>query len=362
MNKEPQLAEYELTDKIVSTLDKINHSVQSQNKVLNNVLLFAIIVLGLVLFFICGPLFKTFGGVLFIAIIIVLIIVYGLGIGIINSSLKRHLTYLCNIQKISIDNFELWNSNNLKFNSAVKDYQKNVRQIKNGEIYKTQKITLEDFNKKDANAKKDELSHPNSTEIRDKQLLSHNAQISTSNVYDTDFIKSLDSLFSKIDLELPNHRTNKLFSSELITMDSKRDDLYHDESKKIGDLGELFIINYEKEKLLALNLGHLVDKIIHVSKDKGDRFGFDVLSYDDKGEKILIEVKTTLGDINSPFYITQNELSTRKSNENYLIYRVYNFNMQLKKGNIYVINYRNVVEDYFLIESSVYKMTPNNII
>lgn len=53
--------------------------------------------------------------------------------------------------------------------------------------------------------------------------------------------------------------------------------------------------------------------------------------YDSKGNKIYIEVKTTLGSERSGFYITSNELlKSEQEKENYFLYRVYNFDM--KKG------------------------------
>lgn len=110
------------------------------------------------------------------------------------------------------------------------------------------------------------------------------------------------------------------------------------ENKHIGDLGELFVIQFEREKLRKANKPKLVKKVAHHAKDKGDGLGYDVLSYDEAGNKMYIEVKATKGNKNSPFFITRNELERSKQEEaNFFIYRVYNFNDETMKGDVLVI-------------------------
>lgn len=100
------------------------------------------------------------------------------------------------------------------------------------------------------------------------------------------------------------------------------------ESKRIGDLGELLVLEYEKERL---KLNSINKKPVHISKGKGDGLGYDILSYNEVGEEIYIEVKTTKRGENQPFYITKNELECSKIKGNhYFIYRLYDFD---DKGN-----------------------------
>lgn len=110
------------------------------------------------------------------------------------------------------------------------------------------------------------------------------------------------------------------------------------ENKRIGDLGELFVIQLEKEKLLQANKPKLANKVAHHAKDKGDGLGYDVLSFDTEGNKMFIEVKATKSNKNTPFFITRNELErSKQEQDNFFIYRVYNFNDAILKGDVLVL-------------------------
>lgn len=72
-----------------------------------------------------------------------------------------------------------------------------------------------------------------------------------------------------------------------------------------------------------------------VSKVEGDGLGYDILSYDREGNEIYIEVKTTSGDEECSFYITDIELQKSVvSSENYYLYRVYEFDKADFSGRI----------------------------
>ena len=75
------------------------------------------------------------------------------------------------------------------------------------------------------------------------------------------------------------------------------------DNKRLGDLGELWVMKYEIEKLKTVNKHNLIDQIKHTSKDEGDGTGFDIQSFDKQGNKIFIEVKTTKGRQNSTFFL-----------------------------------------------------------
>ncbi len=110
------------------------------------------------------------------------------------------------------------------------------------------------------------------------------------------------------------------------------------ENKRIGDLGELWVINYEKQKLLKANKSKLSEKVKHVAKDKGDGLGYDILSFDTNGNEIFIEVKTTKGKVNSTFYITRNELEKSKiEQDDFYIYRVFNYDNENSKTELLII-------------------------
>jgi hypothetical protein len=110
------------------------------------------------------------------------------------------------------------------------------------------------------------------------------------------------------------------------------------DNKRIGDLGELWVMKYEIDKLNRANKQYLVNKIKHVSKDEGDGTGYDIQSFDKAGNKIYIEVKTTKGRRNSTFFITRNELERSKIEKaNYFLYRLYNYNEAKESADLLII-------------------------
>lgn len=110
------------------------------------------------------------------------------------------------------------------------------------------------------------------------------------------------------------------------------------ENKRIGDLGELWVKKYENEKLVNLNKRELVNQIIHTSIKEGDGTGYDILSFDENGDKIYIEVKTTTGALNNAMFITRNELErSKEEKENYYLYRVYNYNEKADTADLLII-------------------------
>jgi hypothetical protein len=110
------------------------------------------------------------------------------------------------------------------------------------------------------------------------------------------------------------------------------------ENKRLGDLGELWVMKYEIEKLRNAKQDKLIDKIKHTSKDEGDGTGFDIQSFDIYGNKIFIEVKTTKGRQNSTFFVTRNELERSKiEKKHYYLYRLYNYNEQTDTADLLII-------------------------
>jgi hypothetical protein len=110
------------------------------------------------------------------------------------------------------------------------------------------------------------------------------------------------------------------------------------ENKRLGDLGELWVVKYEIEKLKNANKHNLINQIKHTSKDEGDGTGFDIQSFDREGNKIFIEVKTTKGRQNSTFFVTRNELERSKiEKDNYYLYRLYNYNEQADTADLLII-------------------------
>lgn len=107
------------------------------------------------------------------------------------------------------------------------------------------------------------------------------------------------------------------------------------ENKRIGDLGERWVLKKEIEYLTENGKPKLANQVKHVAKNQGDGSGFDILSYDLDGNKKYIEVKTTKGSLNSTFFVTRNELERSKiEKDRYFLYRVYDFNENRETPNL----------------------------
>lgn len=96
-------------------------------------------------------------------------------------------------------------------------------------------------------------------------------------------------------------------------------------SKKVGDAGEQYVYDYEKNKLINCGRKDLADKIIKQYEDLSSFPGYDIQSFDKDGNKIFIEVKATKTKKKSYFEISENEINAAKRHgKNYHIYHVTN--------------------------------------
>ena len=124
-------------------------------------------------------------------------------------------------------------------------------------------------------------------------------------------------------------------------------ELENERRSLIGHLGEEFVYLKEVEKVKAIDPSSL-DKVIHLSEKQGDGFGYDICSINENGESIFIEVKTTKGTAETPFYMSRNEKLFFEENidNNAFIYRVYNFNEEARRGQIKIISAQELLENY----------------
>lgn len=106
-----------------------------------------------------------------------------------------------------------------------------------------------------------------------------------------------------------------------------------EENNDLGNLGEEFVLEYEQERVSTFDLTSVIS-VLHLSKLQGDGLGYDISSINDDGTIRRIEVKTTSGDLNTPFYMSENEklfFETYKDESVYL-YRVYEFDKLTRRG------------------------------
>jgi len=97
-------------------------------------------------------------------------------------------------------------------------------------------------------------------------------------------------------------------------------------NSSLGRAGEEFVVNFERARLIHEGRETLADRVEHVAVSEGDGLGFDVLSFEASGADRLIEVKTTAYGIDTPFYVTTNELDvSRERSDAYQLYRPFRF-------------------------------------
>lgn len=97
-------------------------------------------------------------------------------------------------------------------------------------------------------------------------------------------------------------------------------------NRSLGEAGELFIINYERARLILAGKESLAAKIEHTSKVRGDYEGYDILSFDAHGAERFVEVKTTKYGSETPFFVSRNEVGTsERCATQYHVYRLFTF-------------------------------------
>lgn len=105
---------------------------------------------------------------------------------------------------------------------------------------------------------------------------------------------------------------------------------------KLGLAGELMALKYEKDWLIKNNIAYEIE---HTSQVIGDGIGYDIKSVTDNLLEKYIEVKTTRGNINTPFHISAAEVSFSVAHpEQYYLYRIYEFNPKNQKGKLYILH------------------------
>jgi hypothetical protein len=101
--------------------------------------------------------------------------------------------------------------------------------------------------------------------------------------------------------------------------------LLQEESKRIGDLGEEFVLKHEKATLEEQGRPDLAADVMWAARESGDGLGYDIRSFTPDGHPRYIEVKATKLGALTPFYITSAELDFARHHQGeYAIYRVFN--------------------------------------
>ena len=115
---------------------------------------------------------------------------------------------------------------------------------------------------------------------------------------------------------------------------------------ELGLMGELLVKKYEEA---------LKNRVEHTSVSD-DNAGYDIKIYLKDDTTKYIEVKTTTGKFETPFFMSKNEVDfMKKNNQNYFIYRVYDFNFIEKNGLFTILTPKDLEENFnFECQSFVY--------
>ncbi len=129
-------------------------------------------------------------------------------------------------------------------------------------------------------------------------------------------------------------------------------DAVNERRTSLGKSGEAFVLRYEVEQVRSF-APQLAEYVCHVSEREGDGLGYDIRSVNCRGETIYIEVKTTQGGADTPFYMSINELNFFSANpNNAFIYRVYDFDPVIGTGEVRVISGQELLAQYALVPIS----------
>ena len=97
-------------------------------------------------------------------------------------------------------------------------------------------------------------------------------------------------------------------------------------ARELGEAGEEFIYEAEKNRLSATGMDDLASKVRWVSREDGDGAGYDILSFSERGEQRWLEVKTTNGPARTRFWISENERRVSEEHPRYFrLVRLYYF-------------------------------------
>ncbi len=134
-----------------------------------------------------------------------------------------------------------------------------------------------------------------------------------------------------------------------------------DRNNEIGDQGEEFVLEFEIDRLietLAIDRTNATQNVQHLSRLQGDGLGYDIASINDDGSPRYIEVKTTSGGFNQPFYMSKNERHFfEEYGDSAFIYRVYNFNRETRRGDVRIITQTELFLN-FNFDTITWQVTP----
>lgn len=97
-------------------------------------------------------------------------------------------------------------------------------------------------------------------------------------------------------------------------------------NRQLGAAGEQFVLEIERRGLTSQGRADLARRVRWVAAEDGDGAGYDVMSFDPKGRERLLEVKTTNGPGDTPFFLSRTEYALAQERPaDWRLYRVHLF-------------------------------------
>lgn len=247
--------------------------------------------------------------------------------------------------------------------NKIKIREKGDQKI-NASSFKKLYLEIENLNltNKEIDLLSDKLNKKNIAKLIESSLITNESQnkdkVEDEKELISNVIDNLNEIFiSSKDLENLIHKQSKEYDRLFPKINA--DDLLENylKNQDTGLEGELFVLKYERNELIKKNRSDLAIKVEHVSLIN-DSIGYDILSFDEFGNKKYIEVKSSVSNYKSNFFLTDNEMKTINRLENYYIYRVFNIKKDVIKKDLYIINCNSDLIKFFTIKPSQFKVTP----
>ena len=125
-------------------------------------------------------------------------------------------------------------------------------------------------------------------------------------------------------------------------------------NSSLARAGELFVLDYEINRLREAGAMLYADAVEHVASEFGGGGGYDIHSYDADGRDRYIKVKTTRYRRETPFFVTANEIALSATHrEHFWLYRVFDFRSQPR---LYAMN--GSLSERFRLQSIAYRAIP----
>lgn len=169
---------------------------------------------------------------------------------------------------------------------------------------------------------------------------------------DSDILKNLEieyDPFLETKYDIKNKKTIRKKRTSGKNINQKK---AYENKIKSGKLGEEIVYKEEIEKLKSLHLDDLVSNVKMIAKTDyeyitNDGIGYDIVSYNEKGERIYIEVKCSLTNSkdNVSFFISEKEVAFMRGEldnidkDHCFIYYVHDIDIEKAIAKILVINH-----------------------